>query len=337
MMAGDAHHNFSFPEDADASGTVTPLDALVVINRINRSFADTPSPGGAPLPPRLVDVDADGTASPRDALIVLNHLNAQNMIGESGLRASRIDSDRRIQLIEEAIASSNLPDVFSLEEAQAILDTLRSGGRPELGDYVENGSLHWKNAEPASAVGLPNREPIGPADPPETAARLQLESFITGLSERLAAFNVSSEVIGTIASELRSANQDGTPFDLQLVRARLAELGVDVDKILPQPAPPQDNSPERPELPIEVTQPIADSIVKRLTNAGITTEIIETISNEMLDAINAGTPLDLRQVWARLTELGVDWEKLHAPPVSILPVPERRDSPRGPAGPTLLT
>lgn len=86
---------------------------------------------------------------------------------------------------------------------------------------------------------------------------------------------------------------------------------------------------------ILVTQPIAESIVKRLTNAGATSEIIVAISKEMFDAINAGTPLDLRQVRARLAELGFDWEQFHAPPVSILPIPGRPDSPRDPAGRTL--
>ena len=37
LMAGDFHHNFVLPEDADASGVVSPVDALVVINRVNRS------------------------------------------------------------------------------------------------------------------------------------------------------------------------------------------------------------------------------------------------------------------------------------------------------------
>jgi hypothetical protein len=346
MMAGDYHHNFSFPEDADTNGVVTPLDALVVINRVNRSFADTDSPNGLPFPPRLVDVDADGTASPLDALIVLNHLNAQTMIGENGRRASRVESDRRIELIEKAIASNNLPPVFNIEEAQAILDTLRSGGRPELGDYVENGSLHWKNATPIPSEGLPNREPIGPGEYPEAAAKLQFERFIAALSERLAAFNVSPDVIGTIAGELRSAEQDGTQFDLQQVRARLAELGVDVEKILPQPPPPERVRPDFPSRPIDVTQPIAESIVRRLTDAGVTIEIIETISKEMFDAIDAGTPLDIQQVLARLPALGVDWEKLHAPPVAILPVPDRPgfpvrpelppDRPELPVMPTIL-
>jgi hypothetical protein len=69
-----------------------------------------------------------------------------------------------------------------------------------------------------------------------------------------------------------------------------------------------------------VTEPIAESILARLKNAGVTAEVVETISREIWDAIHAGTPLDLQQVRARLEELGVDWDELHAPPVNTLPV-----------------
>ncbi|MFZ4469004.1 MAG: hypothetical protein ACOYOZ_07080, partial [Pirellula sp.] len=36
--------------------------------------------------------------------------------------------------------------------------------------------------------------------------------------------------------------------------------------------------------------------------------------------INAGLPLDLQVVRSRLEELGIDWERLHAPPANTLPV-----------------
>ena len=82
--------------------------------------------------------------------------------------------------------------------------------------------------------------------------------------------------------------------------------------------------PERPERPIMptivVTEPIAESILARLKNAGVSTEILGTIRNEIYAGINAGLPLDLQKVRSRLEELGFDWEKLHAPPANTLPV-----------------
>jgi hypothetical protein len=138
---------------------------------------------------------------------------------------------------------------------------------------------------------------------------------------------------------------------LQQVRARLAELGFDWEKLerppintLPVPPerpelpPGRPDQPGRPELPpgrpdgpdqpimitIMVTEPIARSIIARLKSVEAAPEVIDTIGNEMFDAINAGTPLDLQQVRARLAELGFDWEKLERPPVNTLPVPPER-------------
>ena len=71
---------------------------------------------------------------------------------------------------------------------------------------------------------------------------------------------------------------------------------------------------------IVVTEPIADSILARLKNAGISAEILGTIRDEIYAGINAGLPLDLQMVRSRLEELGIDWERLHTPPANTLPV-----------------
>jgi len=144
-------------------------------------------------------------------------------------------------------------------------------------------------------------------------------------------------VIETISSEMLAAHQSGSPLDLIQIRNRLAELGVDVDSILPQAVrpehperperPEQPERPERPEPPqrpimpaIVVTEPIAESILARLKNAGVSLRVIETISAEIWAGIQTGTPLDLQRVRARLEELGVDWERLQAPPLNTNPV-----------------
>jgi hypothetical protein len=318
-MAGDCLHNFAFPEDADADGVVSPVDALVVINRVNRPVSqDGTNPDSAAYP-KLTDVDADDAVTPRDALIILNHLSSQNMSGEGGLRASRIESQQRIERIERAIASNLLPSNFGVDEAFAILGTLRAGGRPELGDVIENGELRWQPNNAMPADGSTRRDPAGVDGSPEDGSLERLGRLIGAVSERLNAFNVSSDVITTIAAEMRSALESGSPMELPQVRDRLAELGVDVDSIFPMPTRPQ--RPDRPDNPdqpimitIMVTQPIAESIVARLNRVEAAPEIIETISKEMFDAINAGTPLDLQQVRARLAELGFDWEKFERPP-----------------------
>jgi hypothetical protein len=331
VMAGDCFHNFMLPEDADANGSVTPLDALVVIDRINQSLANGPSRSNATTDLALVDVDADNSLSPLDALGVINHLNSQTSMGSGTARASRVEHNRRIERIEQAIASNLLPPNFSLQDAHAALDTLRSGGRPELGDHVVNGILKWRQDDNPSTDDSSGNES---EQPQETRELKRLEHFIDSLSKRLEAFNVSPSIIATISSELLSAHQSGSPLDLMRVRDRLAQLGVDVDTILPQAARPEipgrpemperPENPERPERPIMptivVTEPIADSILARLKNAGVSAEILGTIRDEIYAGINAGLPLDLQVVRSRLEELGIDWERLHAPPVNTLPV-----------------
>jgi len=331
VMAGDCFHNFMLPEDADANGSVTPLDALVVIDRINQSLANGPSRSNATTDLALVDVDADNSLSPLDALGVINHLNSQTSMGSGAARASRVEHSRRIERIEQAIASNLLPPNFSLQDAHAALDTLRSGGRPELGDHVVNGILKWRQDDNPSTDDSSGNES---EQPQESRELKRLEHFIDSLSKRLEAFNVSPSIIATISSELLSAHQAGSPLDLMQVRDRLAQLGVDVDTMLPQAARPEipgrpemperPENPERPERPIMptivVTEPIADSILARLKNAGISAEILGTIRDEIYAGINAGLPLDLQVVRSRLEELGIDWERLHAPPANTLPV-----------------
>jgi hypothetical protein len=214
------------------------------------------------------------------------------------------------------------------EAAFAILNTLRRGGRPELGDVVENGELRWQPRNPLPADAS-QPDPVGADGTPEGLQRERLVRLVDAVSARLSAFNVSSEIITTIADEMRSALESDNPMQLPQVRDRLAELGVDVDSIFPMPAPPErPDLPERPDQPIMitimVTEPIARSIIARLKSVEAAPEVIDTIGNEMFDAINAGTPLDLQQVRARLAELGFDWEKLERPPVNTLPVPPER-------------
>jgi sugar lactone lactonase YvrE len=67
--------------DVNADGLVTPIDALLVINRLNAlgPGAFTSHAGGT-QPPPFYDVSGDDFVSPLDALLVINYLNA----GSSG-------------------------------------------------------------------------------------------------------------------------------------------------------------------------------------------------------------------------------------------------------------
>jgi len=61
------------PLDVNDNGEVQPLDALLIINDLNRK-GNRPLGQNDPAPPFL-DVNGDGSVSPIDALRVINHLN----------------------------------------------------------------------------------------------------------------------------------------------------------------------------------------------------------------------------------------------------------------------
>jgi hypothetical protein len=68
--------------DVDADGSINPLDALLVINRLNSGAVAAGGSGsgaeGESSPKLYYDVTGDRVISPLDALLVINHLNAPN-------------------------------------------------------------------------------------------------------------------------------------------------------------------------------------------------------------------------------------------------------------------
>ena len=76
LMAVAPVHNTIFPQDVDGDLQLSPLDALIVINVLNRSSdrtdTITDSDGESSV---YLDVDADGTVSALDALSVINAFN----------------------------------------------------------------------------------------------------------------------------------------------------------------------------------------------------------------------------------------------------------------------
>lgn len=67
-------NDLDLPCDVDGSGLVEPLDALIVINSINRSSTATMTPGDDSTSLRL-DVNRDGVISPLDPLLIINAIN----------------------------------------------------------------------------------------------------------------------------------------------------------------------------------------------------------------------------------------------------------------------
>lgn len=73
QLAGDSLHNFLLPLDVNDDGRVEPIDALVILNRINRGVAGSVSDAS-----KFFDVNDDGVVAPIDALRIINSLNRQD-------------------------------------------------------------------------------------------------------------------------------------------------------------------------------------------------------------------------------------------------------------------
>jgi hypothetical protein len=67
--------------DVNRDLAVTPIDALVIINRLNRDGGSSqlPEPNlDTPYPNFAIDVNGDSYCSPIDALVIINHLNTRS-------------------------------------------------------------------------------------------------------------------------------------------------------------------------------------------------------------------------------------------------------------------
>jgi hypothetical protein len=90
-------HNEALPHDVDGNGRVEPLDALWVINYINRSGTGPLPPPSAAEPPPYVDVNADNAVTAADVLIVINYLNVAYGAGGEGEGGKAEDGGRRAE------------------------------------------------------------------------------------------------------------------------------------------------------------------------------------------------------------------------------------------------
>jgi hypothetical protein len=305
MMASDiaVMHNFAMPEDCDSSGGVSPLDALVVINELNQANSDRTNDT------KMLDVDADGRLSPLDALVVINYLNREN--GSNSDHVSAVPMPSRIARLESAIANGTLPASLVLEDAQVLLQTMKNGGRPETGERFLEGRL----CSPTEVDQIETEQIATELTPSTIDAEhpRRLEHFIERFASKLASAGIDAKVIETISGEIRAGIEAKTPLTLEQIKTRLTELGVDVSKLFPTTPPIID--------PTALDHRI-NEFVARLTKAGVTTEVINTIATELKNSIVAGTPLTLEQIKARLTELGVDVTKIFpTPPPHEHPTP----------------
>jgi len=109
--------NQMLPRDVNADGLVTPIDALLVINELNRAGSHYLLGPYAAAP--FLDVVSDGYVSPIDALVVINYLNAG--LGGHG-------EGEAADLQTAAIEPTDSGWQAALENADCLLPTMQDCG-----------------------------------------------------------------------------------------------------------------------------------------------------------------------------------------------------------------
>lgn len=121
--------NQTNPLDANGDGTVSPIDALLLINELNQLGPRLLSAALdlAMIPSYFVDINQDGSLSAFDALLVINHLNSLkrsapvNAVAEDNERAiDFVDLSMRIDEEDELESSATDQLVIDNSTAQAI-------------------------------------------------------------------------------------------------------------------------------------------------------------------------------------------------------------------------
>ena len=198
LLTGDVAcmHNFFDPEDVNGDGTVAPLDALKVINYLNRGLHEKLGDLHEKLGEfkDFLDVNGDGTVSPLDALNVINRMN------RGGEHGSAIPAANRIEQLVGTIADCRLPKHVDLGGAADILESLLHGEKPELDGQIVDRIAQIRHAMKDGLPGLP-----------ELPQRPDLAEHLGGLLDGIEPFDFPKpDAIHDSLAKIRNAIGDGT-------------------------------------------------------------------------------------------------------------------------------
>ena len=168
-------HNYKLPEDVNGDGEVTPVDALSIINEINRSGAGSlPADRTASTPP-YYDVSKDGSLSPFDALIVINYINAANYMmsidvsftNAAGAEISEVETGSVFYLTLSSTDLSDLNEGVFAAYADVFYDTnmASTAGTAHFVDPYSNG----KSIDTALAGIINEWGAFGGVTPPDSS------------------------------------------------------------------------------------------------------------------------------------------------------------------------
>jgi hypothetical protein len=154
ITIGNDYHNPGVAQDADANGSVQPLDVLVIINYIN-SHPNVTTPLGTSF---YVDVSNDGIVSALDVLQVINLLNTQPGLVTSGMSEPAVDTGLTAQGLA-APALESLPSELQpvSEDLTIDLDGLRSTAVTDRADYFAADSFAAQSSD--DGIGRSSADP----------------------------------------------------------------------------------------------------------------------------------------------------------------------------------
>jgi len=207
--------NIRLPEDVDADGTVTPLDALLVINRLNRTGPTTLSTVPSYAITEYLDVSGDGDLAPLDALQVINLLNRRLIISatrqaevssatsaDSAVGAPAVSDAPTPGGVAPVAASGTLASVTSIRLSAAVPDVALAQSLA-VTDGSSSGAAEAAQSPAIAVQGTMQERPTGSGIASSTA-----QNPVSG--QRIAAVNRFSRLaIVQAAAELVVADLDG--------------------------------------------------------------------------------------------------------------------------------
>jgi hypothetical protein len=158
---------------------------------------------------------------------------------------------------------------------------------------------------------------ISAAEQPVVDTNIVSEPIAQAIITRLTKAGVSADVVNTLREDLWMAIDANQPWSLPQVHARLGELGLDWQILHAPPMSLNTQSPAEQSSSGDwtvVDEPIAKAILARLAGMRVDSEILSATRDSMWEAIRAGEPMRLYQVHQLLEKLGIDPQRLHAPP-----------------------
>jgi hypothetical protein len=326
LMASDLApvHNFRFPEDSNASGSVTPVDLLVVINQLNQDRDPAYR-----VEPRAfaTDINADSNLSPIDALLVLNYLNRPS--SPNTIEPSALPIESRVRFLEQWMERAGTDEAIK-QLANETLHVLRMGGRPEWGDRWIDGRLQKPESQPErDDTGGANSE-LPPGTPDGSDDLIQLDPIeshphIYPWMQRLADAGVSTELLQKLKEQWAADWEAGNDWTIDTLRQKLTDAGVDLDAIqerhpeLP-PGPPDDSDDLIQLDPIE-SHPHIYPWMQRLADAGVSTELLQKLKEQWAADWEAGNDWTIDTLRQKLTDAGVDLSALFPAAMPQGPLP----------------